>query len=108
MKVTYKINFACSDNLNSKDNIDYEFSVESNYVPTRGLLLAGKYVVIRESNYDVALDEAVVFGTCYYPRDKATNEYGEIDVKKAQNEAYKLISVLSEKYGLKGTYITRS
>ena len=85
MKVTYKINFACSENLNSKDNIDYEFSVESNYVPTRGLLLADKYVVMK-NNYDVALDEAVIFGTCYYPRIKATNEYGESTLKQKKHK----------------------
>ncbi|WP_227762195.1 hypothetical protein [Zhaonella formicivorans] len=107
MKVKYHINFLCSNNLNSKDNIDYVFEVESPYLPEQGFYLAGIFVKVESSAFDVALNEAIVYGTCFVTRDRAMDEEGIIDVEKAQREALRICAKLSEKYGLHGTYTRR-
>ena len=108
MKVTYRINFVCSSRLNSTDNIDFEFKVESSYLPTKTCYLGGIFVVVEESNYDVATDEGIVYASCYYPKNKAVNEVGQVNVELAQNETYRLIALLSDRFGIKGTYTKRA
>lgn len=108
MKTTYLINFVCSDNLNSPDNIDYEFSVDRDYLPEGTMHVGGIFMVIENSIYDVAKDEGRVYATCYYPRNRTTDPFGEIDIVAAQKITYDLIAQFSERYGLKGTYTTRN
>jgi len=108
MKTTYYINFVCSENLNSADNIDYEFTVERDYIPRENMYLGGIFAAVENSAYDVAKDEARVYATCYYPRNKASNSFGDVDVATAQQITYDVIARLSEKYNLKGTYTSRN
>lgn len=108
MKTNYLINFVCSNNLNSTDNIDYEFEIERSYLPERSMYVGGIFMVVENSVYDIAKDSAEVFATCYYPKNKAMDSFGDIDIEKAQKITYDVIAMLSERYDLKGTYTTRN
>ncbi len=108
MKTTYYINFVCSENLNSADNIDYEVTVDRPYLPRENMTMGGIFMVVENSAYDVAKDEAKVYATCYYPRNKNSDPAGEVDVAGAQKTTYDVIARLSERYGLKGTYTSRN
>ena len=107
MKITYKINYVCADALNSNENIDFEFEKDGDYIPSDGFLLGGKYCVISDSYFEVATGEATVYGTCFFPRNKAASLQGNIDVKEAQQITFNVIAGLTERYGIKGTYTTR-
>lgn len=108
MLTKYQINFVCSHNLNSCENIDYEFSVERSYLPSGTMMLGGIFMVIENSIYDVAKDEAEVFATCYYPQNKAMDSSGNVDEKMAQQVTYDLMQNISSKYELHGTYTDRN
>jgi len=107
MKITYKINFVCSEDLNSKENIDFEFVKEGNYVPRQGFYLGGKFCALNNSYYEVATDEAIVYAACFFPRNRVVGINGEIDPSKAQKVAFNLIAHLADTYELRGTYTTR-
>ncbi len=107
MKITYRINFVCHEDLNSKENIDFEFEKDCSHVPQRGFYLGGKYVALSATYYEVATDEAIVYGACFFPRNRVVDLSGNIDSSKAQEVAFNLIAHLTDKYGLKGTYTTR-
>ncbi|QRN86448.1 hypothetical protein JR334_04280 [Clostridia bacterium] len=108
MKQKYLINFVCTNNLNSVENIDFEFTVDRNFLPSGTMYVGGVFMVIKDSVYDVAKDEAEIYATCYYPKNKATDAFGEVDIEAAQKVTYDVIAMLSDKYKLKGTYTTRN
>jgi hypothetical protein len=108
MKQKYLINFVCSNNLNSVENIDFEFTVDRKFLPSGTCLIGGVFLVIQDSVYDVAKDSSEVYATCYYPKNKNTDNFGEVDVEAAQKVTYDVIAMLSDKYDLKGTYTTRA
>lgn len=108
MKTKYLINFVCSENLNSTDNIDFEFTVDRSFLPDGSMYLGGIFMVVENSIYDVAKDQAQVYATCYYPKNKTMDSFGDIDLEAAQKVTYDLIAMLSERYNLKGTYTTRN
>ncbi len=107
MKTKYLVNFVCSNNLNSTDNIDFEFVVDRSFLPSGSMYIGGVFMVVENSIYDVAKDEAEVYATCYYPKNRTIDSFGEVDTEAAQKVTYDVIALLSEKYGLKGTYTTR-
>jgi hypothetical protein len=107
MKITYKINFVCHKDLNSKENIDFEFVQECSHVPQRGFYLGGIYCALSNSYYEVTTDEAVVYGACFFPRNRVEDFDGNVDHEEAQQVAFDLISHLVDKYGLQGTYTVR-
>ena len=107
MKITYKINYVCSESINSKENVDFEFVREGDYIPKEGFLLGGKYCVVSDSYYEVAIGEAVIYATCFFPRNRVETTRGQIDSKEAQKIAFIMIAFLTDQYGIKGTYTTR-
>ncbi len=107
MKITYKINFVCHEDLNSKENIDFEFVKKGDYIPQQGFYIGGKFCALNNSYYDVATDEAIVYGACFFPRNRVVGINGDIDSAKAQQVAFNLIAHWADTYGLKGTYTTR-
>lgn len=108
MKIKVHVNFVCDVMLNSAQNIDYVFEVERTLLPQKKVLLGGLYCVIEESVYDIVKDQAKIYATCYYPRNKVSAPDGGIDVDKAQQVTFDTIAYLAEKYGLSGTYTSRN
>ncbi|WP_162473835.1 hypothetical protein [endosymbiont 'TC1' of Trimyema compressum] len=94
--------------LNSSQNIDYVFELERTTPPQEKVLLGGIYAVVDESVYDIVKDEAKVYATCFYPQHRAMTTEGVIDVERAQQIAYDVITYLAEKFQLKGTYTARN
>lgn len=107
MKITYKINFVCHQDLNSKENIDFEFVKESSHVPQQGFYLGGKYCALNASYYEVTSDEAIVYAANFFPRNRVVDLNGNIDSEQAQQVAFNLIAHLTDKHGIKGSYTMR-
>lgn len=107
MKISYKINFVCHEDLNSKENIDFVFEKESSHLPQQGFYLGGKYCALSASYYEVATDEAIVYAACFFPRNRVVDLNGGIEPEKAQQVAFNLIAHLTDKYNIRGTYTTR-
>lgn len=108
MKIKVHVNFVCDQMLNSPNNIDYVFEVERPYLSQNVMLVGGLFTVIEESVYDILKDEAKIYTTCYFPRNKATSPGAGYNVEEAQNYAFEMIQHLGTKYSIKGTYSARN
>lgn len=108
MKIKVHVNFVCDKMLNSANNIDYVFEVERTMLPQKKVLLGGIFAIIEESVYDLVKDSAKIYATCYYAQNKVMDHDGNVDIDRAQQITFELISYLSEKHNLNGVYTARN